>query len=664
MRFAHSGRRLCGLVVSLPSLRTGDSCGCGEFPDLEKLGDLASAWGFDLVQLLPVNDTGGETSPYGALSAFALHPLYLRVSDLPELAPGGELARKALALRRRFDGRGRLAHGELLAAKLSLLGAAWRERGASIDADLETWIAANPWVRTYAAFAELKRRNEGLPWWEWPDRRDPDSSAIEAMWEEGRSRPRLGFWAWVQMRAAEQFGAAAAALAGRGIALMGDIPILMNKDSAEVWASQRFFDLESIAGAPPDMYAELGQNWGFPIYDWDALAAEDYSLWRQRLRAAEPYYSAYRIDHVLGFFRIWALGERERSGYLGRFEPGAPILRSELEELGFSAERIRWITEPHVRWGALAAAAGEAAARHAAESALDRIGSEELFLFKRSIRGESDIEALPLLSPAAREFLVAAWRDRVFFEYESGSVAPAWRKESGSAWPTLSDGERTSLGRLVARKAAESERLWAENGRLLLGMLLSSSPMLPCAEDLGSVPDCVPRVLGELGILGLRVLRWTRRWAAQGQPYVPLAEYPRLSVACASVHDSTSLRAWWEGEAERETVWALVAEALGRESGPCPVRLGPEELCLVQEAVSRSASLVAVFPIQDLVGMSERHRPADPAAERINVPGTVGGANWSYRMPVGIEELLGDGELRARALRISAARRGYPGGAG
>jgi 4-alpha-glucanotransferase len=445
-------------------------------------------------------------------------------------------------------------------------------------------------------------------------------------------------------------------LEAKGLSLVGDIPILMNKDSAEVWSRRRFFRLDLVAGAPPDMYAAMGQNWGFPIYDWEALEREKYSFWTERLAEASKYYACYRIDHVLGFFRIWSLTDRESTGFQGRFVPSAPIARSELESLGLSPERLRWLSRPHVPTWRLVQAAGESAARAAASAALDRIGEQDLFLFKASIRGEKDIEALPSISPAARDCLLASWRDRALLEYQDGLFVPTWSFRSTSSWPTLSDEERGKLESLFASKAAASEELWARTGERLLGALSGAVSMLPCAEDLGSVPDCVPRVLGKLGILGLRVFRWTRRWQEGGQPYVPVAEYPELSVACPSVHDSSSLREWWESEADRGFAWAFAASCLGRDLGPCPERLGPEEVGILLELIARSASRMAAYPIQDLLALSEELRPSDPRAERINVPGTVGEGNWSYRIPAKVDEIMADKKLASRVRALAKSR--------
>ena len=674
MKFAHQGRRLSGVAIPLSAIRSDTSPGCGEFPDLARFGDLASAWGFDLIQLLPVNDSGYQSSPYFALSAFALNPIYIRIGDLPELLVRNEsgvgkgdrpqgLGDEAEALVRRFSGAERLPYEALLNGKLGLLRRIWAtvsgEKGPAdevIRVELDAWMAANPWSRSYAAFITLKSRNNERPWWEWPLFRNPTAEDIESLWRDRPQIEDLYFRAWLQMRAEKQFRASADYLAKKGIALMGDLPILMNADSADVWARRSCFRLELSAGAPPDMYSDKGQNWGFPIYDWKALEHEDFGFWKERLVEADKYYSCYRIDHVLGFFRIWSLAERESTGAMGRFIPDVPISRDELQSLGFSIDRIRWMSQPHVPTWRLVQAAGESAAKSAASAALERLAEEELFLFKDSVKGEKDIESLPSLSPAARDFLLASWRDRALLEYEPGFFNTSWSYRSATCWPSLSENERSALESLIGEKGAQAEESWATSGKHLLGVLSRATSMLPCAEDLGSVPDCVPRVLEELGILGLRVFRWTRRWNEDGQPYIPFFDYPEASVACPSVHDSSSIREWWETEADREGTWRFASASLGRDLGSCPDHLGTEQVAILLELIARSASRFAVYPIQDILAMSGKIRPADARNERINVPGTVGLGNWSYRVPVSIDEILAEKKLTIKVRALAKFR--------
>lgn len=674
--------RSSGIVVPLQSLRSEKSPAVGEYPDLIGLGKLAKAWGFDLIQLLPVNDSGYQSSPYSALSAFALHPLYIAIADLPELSQaGGEKFLAAAAeLGAKYAGDARFRYQAYLKEKLKLLEKIWNSQaeaalGGSPKAPesaersaFEFWMVENSWVKPYAIFVELKRLNAGKAWWEWTELRDPTAADILRLWNDTVLRSGCRFQAWLQWRAEGQFRAASAALAAQGISLMGDIPILISEDSAEVWARRSVFKLGLAAGAPPDMYAEFGQNWGFPIYDWEAARPDQYSFWKERLASAQKFYNAYRIDHVLGFFRIWALSARDNTGYLGRFVPDSYIKAQELAGLGFSPERLRWLSRPHIPTARLEVACGgdSTEAMEAALVALDRIGNEELYLFKALIKGEKDIEALATVglpgygakgfSARAKDFLLKAWRDRVLHEFEEGTYVPTWKHWEATAWASLSEAEKKGLEDLFARKKAEGEKTWEKHGKELLSVLAASSTMLPCAEDLGAVPDCVPRVLESLGIYGLRVLRWTKAWNAPGQPYVPVAAYPRLTIACPSVHDSSSLRGWYEGEADKAELWALASASLGRDLGPVPESLDPKATAVLLELVAKAGSGVAVYPIQDLLALGSAFRPADPKDERINVPGTTNEWNWGWRLPAILETLALDSELESAARALAAAK--------
>jgi 4-alpha-glucanotransferase len=635
VKYSAPRERVFGVSVPIGSIKTAGGWWVGEYADLVPFARLCSALGARLVQILPVNDTGSQSSPYSALSAFALHPLYVRVGDLPESgrAPKAIAALEAFAAE--AEPSERFPYGPCLDAKLSALRAVYDESREAIAADpaLAAFVAERPWVKTYAVFKRLKSTYGEKAWRQWPERRDPSKSEIEALWNDPEAAADQLFHAWTQMRAAEQFGAAAKAVVDMGLDLLGDIPILMNDDSADVWADRPFFDSSLRAGAPPDMYSDAGQNWGFPIYDWVAMERDGYSFWRARIAEADRYYSAYRIDHVLGFFRIWALGERDETGRLGRFVPGALVDQIELAAAGFREERLRWLSEPHIG-GAELRASAEAEAESAAERALDRIGDEDLYLFKRSVQGEADISAMGL-GDAAAAFLKERWRDRALLPVGSGRFAPTWLYRESRAWGSLSDGERNALEALLSGKEASAELDWERRGHALLSMLKSASEMMPCAEDLGAVPDCVPRVLSALGIPGLRVPRWMRRWNESGQPFKALSEYGALSACTPSVHDTSTLRGWWEYEDGREAF----AEAYCPELVPAPERLGPDDVLVVLRALAKGPSLLFVIQVQDALDASGTYRSADPRADRINVPGSVDDFNWTWRMRISVEDL-------------------------
>lgn len=642
-------RRLAGLAVPVSALWTGESVGCGEFPDLKPLGRWCASAGLGIIQLLPVNDTGSHASPYFALSAFALHPMLIRLQDLPE---ADSVKKEIDAARKALGSGGRVRYREVLEAKTRILRLAWERNAGKLSGsrELAAWMKANPWIRQYAPFKAFKAANADRGWKEWRSNRDPSRADIDAAWADKARLPELLFHAWTQMRASEQFLDAAGELRKLDIVLKGDLPILLNEDSADIWGSRGLFRTDRVAGAPPDGGNPLGQNWGFPVYDWDAMAKEGHAFWKDRLAQAEKYYGAYRIDHVLGFFRIWTVSARDSSGYLGRYEPGREIPRARLAALGFGPDRIRWLSLPHVRGQALRDAAGPEA-DEAVERALERLGNEDLYLFSDCISGERDLWELPL-AHRTKDFLCRAWRDRVLLEVEEGRFVFTPRHWEAQAWGTLSDQERGALSRIKEEKDAEAAAAWEENGRTLLGMLAQSSAMLPCAEDLGSIPDCVPPVLDELGILGLRVLRWTRRWKEEGQPYIRPEDYPEKSVCTLSVHDSSSLRGWWEREGPHDGLY----RALGGQ-GECPAKCGPGTAEFLMTRMAACRSRLFIPALQDWLALSAEWTSDDPDEERVNVPGVDDERNWSYRMPRKLEELLADETLREAARRVSAARR-------
>ncbi|MDR2096694.1 MAG: 4-alpha-glucanotransferase [Treponema sp.] len=660
--------RLLGTVVPVGALRGEKSTGVGEFLDLIEFAKLCTKMEIGLIQILPVNDTGNFSAPYFALTAFALHPLYLRIGDMPEASA----FRADIAdIKARFDRENRFPYEKILRAKMDLLRKIYQANRDEIvkktekTGSLAAFIQKNPWVKEYAVYRRLKEANEEKSWQEWDARGQVTAEDIEALWNDKAHYGEHLFWVWIQEALDKQFSVAAKAVSDLGIILEGDIPILMNEDSCDVWAHREFFDLNLSAGAPPDMYSPDGQNWGFPLHDWNVQSGDNYSWWKNRLKVAEKYYGAYRIDHVLGFFRIWASRRGDNSAALGRYVPYLPVTAEDLEALNFDQGRIRWISYPHIPtgevWDSLRNNGGgpfkESEIAFEAEkvftAALDRIGGEELWLFKETIKGEKDIEALGL-HPAARSYLLKAWSNRILMEYEKDRYSPVWYYRDSRAYASLSDKERQELETLLEKKRVDSEQIWEEEGKRLLTMLSRASSMLPCAEDLGAVPDCVPRVLAELNILGLRVIRWFREWDREGQPYIPFDAYPELSVCSGSVHDSSTLREWWDKEADQE----LFSGFIGVPSLPRVYNPGTAKIILQKTAAA--SSRFKVFPIQDLLHLSNTREwwAEDPASERINVPGTNNEFNWTYRLPVPIKEIEKDGDLIKAVQELAAICRG------
>jgi 4-alpha-glucanotransferase len=310
---------------------------------------------------------------------------------------------------------------------------------------------------------------------------DPDGASI-AKWWQGHADQCLPF-AWTQFQLEAQLGAAARELASIGIALKGDLPILMSRESADVWASRKYFDLSGVAGAPPDMFSPDGQNWGFPVYDWDALRADNCTWWKDRLRQAGKFFSAFRIDHVLGFFRIWRIPRGERTGLLGRFSPSFALARADLEALGFDKGRLRWLSVPHISGGELEAALGPEAPA-VKERYLVPVGSEALYNLKPEIDSETAIDTLDA-SAAVKGFLFSWHSNRTLLEDGNGLFFPPWYMEHKKGFQSLSDQEKSRLTELVGKRRTESEAAWETGGRELLDILRRSTDMLVCAEEIG-----------------------------------------------------------------------------------------------------------------------------------------------------------------------------------
>lgn len=652
MKYPHGNDRVAGLLLPLAALRTHNNLGIGEFTDLAALAGWCSRVGLRVIQLLPVNDSGDQSSPYSTLSALALNPIHLHIQSLPELARAAEresILKRLAQLRKQFDGPERFSYPEILAAKTAVLRRIYELEGERILADetFTDYLEANPWVIQYAVFRALKDSYDGKSWPQWPEKhRDPTAAVIEELWSGKTTGQAARFYAWLQMRLAEQFRDAAEAVSAAGIALKGDIPILMNEDSADVWHHRAIFDRSLTAGAPPDMFSSLGQNWRFPIYDWDALAERDYAWWRLRLQEAQRYYHAFRIDHVLGFFRIWAIPTGDDSGVSGYFKPQHGIHTDDLRSIGFDEGRIRWLSEPHLR--------GEELRSWIPEKLIDslctRIEDEDLYLFRQDLEGERSIESL-VADPDARDSLIAAYRDRALRATGEDRYTATWYFRECSRYLTLGGDEKERFEQLVARTGVLDNDLWANHGRKLLAVMQESTDMFACAEDLGVIPEAVPRVLSELGILGLRISRWAHRWEEPGQPLIPVHEYPELSVCAPSVHDTSTLRDWWENEEGREELWQTMGEPTAT-----PPQFDPETANRVLRYFSSARSRIVIFQLQDVLALVPEYQIEDPRQERVNVPGSYNEFNWTWRMPIPIEEIAANKTLTKRVSAIVSAR--------
>ena len=672
--------RRTGISLPLASLRTKDCVGCGDFLALKELANFCCGSGLTLVQLLPVNDTGTQASPYSGLSAFALHPLYIRIKALPEYTTARKdnriFSKSYRELMNDFpDDLARFDYEALSSRKNEVLYILYkysrrRPQWEQTEQQIKKFVLQNDWVASYAVFKNLKDENAQRSWKEWQQsEQNLSREQILEIWRDESKRAQHDFYAWLQMRAHEQFMKGSSYLRNKGILLKGDIPILMNEDSADCWAHRDYFDPSWRAGSPPDGENPLGQSWGFPVYNWKRMAQDGYSWWKMRVQVAAQYYDAFRIDHVLGFFRIWASRENESTAYLGRTLPYVDFAAEELEDLGFSEERVKWLSLPHVPTSLIEDITwnhGEAV--YFLERVCDRVKDEELWTFKEQITGDKDILESVFCEDerknnAVRLALAKKWRDRALIKTEGGRYIKASGCEVSTAWSTLSDKEKATLNELFCEVGKKENELWAQNALETLAAVTGASAMIACAEDLGASLEAMPDVLGKLGILSLKVLRWTRAWQDEGQPYVPLEDYPQMSVATTSVHDSSTLRQWWNGE--KESVRAFLrlfapteddeegTASEGKAQDETGERLpaaskpfSPDAARFVLEKAALCQSVFFINPIQDYLYLDRTFYAKDETQERINIPGTVSPFNWTYRIPVTLEKLCANDTLQ------------------
>ena len=327
-----------GIVAPLFSLHSAHSCGIGEYPDLLPLCSWCREIGFDIIQLLPLNDTGPETSPYSALSAHALNPIHLGLSQLPYVSQDSQLTQQIETLRQ-LNKSPRVAYKEVQKGKEQFLRAYCEKYGQKLfeDPECHAFLTNHPWVTEYALFKMLKIKHGWQNWESWPEPfRDPSPEFYRQippdLEKEIDTHILLQWLCFTQLHQVKEHAATS------GLLIKGDIPILINWESDSIWYDRHLFNLDLIAGAPPDMYSKEGQKWGFPLYNWEALARQNYRWWLERLAVASRLYHIYRLDHIVGFFRIWAI-PKEKPAKEGFFIPadkdawmaqGEPVLKAML----------------------------------------------------------------------------------------------------------------------------------------------------------------------------------------------------------------------------------------------------------------------------------------------------------------------------------------------
>jgi 4-alpha-glucanotransferase len=630
--------RGAGVAIPVFSLRSEAGCGVGEFADLKAMGDWAASVGLKMLQILPINDTTSsrtwtDSYPYSAISVFALHPLYLRLDEMSH--PPADAVSLA-ADRKRLNALKDVDYEAVMAVKWRVTRGIFDKHHDAIlrdEAFLGFLQRNRDWVLDYAVFS-VKRDEHGSAdfskWGEWAvyDSKKAESLAIstEAM-----------YFIWLQYELDRQLADAVAHLRSVGVALKGDLPIGVDRDSVDAWVSPHLFKMDAQAGAPPDPFAVKGQNWGFPTYDWDEMKKDGYAWWRARFAKLSRYFDAYRIDHILGFFRIWQVPQEHIEGIMGWFDPALPVKESEFAERGIAFDRERFCT-PYIHRKNLEQTFGELTDAVARDFLIDK--GMSCFALKEEFSTQRRLaDHFAKLSGgdwANRDWVRAALMDLVaevlFHPVGEKEYHPRMSMEDTASFKAL-DGE--TQGRLrelyVDYFFHRQESFWEAQAMEKLPAMRGASDMLLCGEDLGMVPACVPGVMRMLGILSLEIQRWPKDCGTEfGHP----ARMPYMSVCTTGTHDMSTLRGWWreDDKARARYAWEMLGKAFPEDD------LAPETVGHILAQHLHSPAMWAIFPFQDLLAMDAELRSDDIEGERINVP-AITPFYWRWRMEIPIGKL-------------------------
>ncbi len=579
------GWKGAGVAVPVFSLKSNNSFGVGEFLDLKLLADWCNNVGLKMIQILPINDTRTDGSwdnsyPYKAISTKALHPIYLNLDKMGQLVDEND--REYFKQQKEIlNAKDYVDYPEVMKVKEDYFRKIFLQTWNDIKEreDYKTFFNENKdWLVPYAFFCSQRDYESTRLQVETTSR---DASMIPAISTNIDTSKQVSesiteFSYFLQYHLDKQLKEAVDYLHERGVALKGDIPIGIGRDSVEAHTNPELFNLDCQAGAPPDAFATEGQNWGFPTYNWEAMAKDDYQWWRERLTQMSRYFDAYRIDHILGFFRIWEIPIEYSQGTMGHFSPALPL------ELGTETQSHKDTDSQILRFS-------------------DSQILNDLFL-----------------------------KDK----HDSNKFHPRINMHLTEAYHTLNDAQKEALNKIYDDFFyRRNEELWKAEALKKLPKIIEASDMLVCGEDLGMVPACVPEVMQQLNILSLEVQRMPKKF---GATFVNPKENPYLSVDTTSTHDTSTIRGWWEENGE--TTNRFYREMLGHHEG-APYFAEPWVCKEIVRQHLESSSMWTILPIQDFIAMDGDFRWDQTQREQINIPANPH-HHWCYKMHQSLEEIL------------------------
>lgn len=647
--YVRDDRRWRGTGVAIPvfSLRSKNGLGVGEFTDIKLMVDWAKQVAVKMIQLLPVNDTTSTHSrldsyPYAAISAFALHPLYISLETV-----AGEKFKKDISshLQKRkelndLEGVDYEAVMEIKWDALTILYELMKKKTFQ-DADYKQFFSENKhWLVPYAAYSFLRDKFGSSDASSWGKYEVYNETFINELSNPQASQyDRIAIHYFIQYQLHLQLKDAHDYANQQGIILKGDIAIGVHRHGADTWTDPSLYHLDRQAGAPPDDFAVSGQNWGFPTYNWERMKSDGFAWWKSRFEQMTNYFDAFRIDHILGFFRIWSIPDHAVEGIMGKFVPALPITKKELEDNGIWLDETR-LTAPYINHEVVHQLAP---ANYNEIFAFLEQNANNQYQFKQEFSTQKKIETYFNNLPESDHY---DFLKQVLFHLHSNVIL--WKDNEHNKYHFRFNAAKTiSFQHLDSHTQYRlqdlyndyffnrQEQIWRAEAIDKLPALKKCTEMLICGEDLGMVPKSVPEIMSYLGFLSMEVQRMPKQ---SHQQFFDPTQAPYLSVVTPSTHDMSTLREWWlENRSATQTFYNQQLWQHGA---------APEEAttAVVRSIILQhlsSPAMWTVFQLQDLFAMYNQLRIDNPFAERINIPGDSK-HYWRFRMHKNLEDIIND----------------------
>ena len=642
--------KLAGTLIPVFSLRSKGSFGVGDFGDLKMMIDWVAETNQRVLQVLPINDTTSthtwtDSYPYSAISIFALHPQFADFRQLPEIKDKKK-AREMEALRKELNELKQIDYERVNNTKTDYLRIIFKQEGEAVmkGEDFKMFVKENEhWLVPYAQYCHLRDSFGNVDFSSWKGHEQWHEADRKKLTDpKSKEYADVAFYYYAQFVLDRQMRAAHEYAMARGVILKGDIPIGVDRNGCDVWHEPQYFNLNSQAGAPPDAFSINGQNWGFPTYNWQRMIDDGCEWWIRRFQNMAKYFDAYRIDHVLGFFRIWAIPTTCVHGLLGQFAPSLGMTREEIEGYGLHFQEELFTTPFIARW--VVDRVFGIHADEVVEKYLDH-KHDDIFALKPEYDTERKIEAVfkgkdSMDDVWVRDGLYALVSDVLFVrdDNDPNKFHPRITAQLNFMYEALYDSDKEKFNRLYNDYYyRRNNNFWYNEAMKKLPVLVQATRMLVCAEDLGMVPDCVAWVMDQLRILSLELQQMPK------DPKVKfgiLSRNPYRSVCTLSTHDMPTLRQWWDEDYERTQVYySSMLYRGGAAPHPLPGWLARD---IIANQLT-CPSMLCILSLQDWFALDEKLRLPDADAERINIP-----ANprhyWRYRMHINIEDLIADKE--------------------